>query len=842
MKKQLLWRDAWQAIGRTKGRFIAIFLLMAVASLTLVGLKMTGPDMRQTARHFYAQTHLADLTVTSPAGLTPALQATLRQEAGVKRVEFVHTADAVIKDDQTAIRITSLGGQLSKAQLVSGRLPKHRHEIALSYLLAKHYHRGQWLTLTAAPGLKVHRVKVVGFIRSSEYLDRNQIGNTTVGSGQLGGVAVLPKAAFRAEKPQLARLTLTATAGQDPYATSYQATVAAKQRHLQTTLRHQLTTQSQAQVAQLTARLPGLRQAAATNPAAAATLQTAQRQIAQLKAAPQGLTVQTREANPGYAVYRSNSARIDLVANVFPVFMFAVAILVALTTMARFVAEERQKIGTFKALGYSNFDVAKKFLLYSTLAATGGTLVGAAGGFWLLPRLIFSAYAANSTISGLQLGFSWGWLLTTWGLAVGATGLAAGWVLAQDAREIPAQLLLPPTPKGGARLWLEHVTPVWRRLAFKHKATLRNLWRYKSRMLMTILGVAGCTGLLVMGFGIRDSLGGIAHRQYGQLIKYDLLAVQKPTVTAASAERLDTALAQPAVAEHTAIHYETLTRRFAADPAPQTVALLVPHNAQQFRHFMTLRTRTSQKRLDLNAGVIISEKLATLAQVKVGDRLRLQDAQGQWRSMKVGAITEMYMGHFMVMNQATYQHYFGQPYRTNAQLLKLAAGAKVNPVARQLMATGALAGINENRSNQQMINNLLNSMDRVMVILIGLATVLAAVVIYNLTNINVEERSRELATLKVLGYDEGEATLYIYRETIILSVVGIFVGFLLGRWLHGFIITNLPPVDAMFDPQMRGTNFLLSAAIPLVITALVAVVMQKKIQKISMLAALQARE
>ena len=270
MKKQLLWRDAWQAIGRTKGRFIAIFLLMAVASLTLVGLKMTGPDMRQTARHFYAQTHLADLTVTSPAGLTPALQTTLRQEAGVKRVEFVHTADAVIKGDQTAIRLTSLGGHLSKAQLVSGRLPKHRYEIALSYLLAKHYHRGQWLTLTAAPGLKVHRVKVVGFIRSSEYLDRNQIGSTTVGSGQLGGVAVLPKAAFRAENPQLARLTLTATAGQDPYATSYQATVAAKQRHLQTTLRHQLTTQSQAQVAQLTAQLPGLRQAAATNPVAAA--------------------------------------------------------------------------------------------------------------------------------------------------------------------------------------------------------------------------------------------------------------------------------------------------------------------------------------------------------------------------------------------------------------------------------------------------------------------------------------------------------------------------------------------------------------------------------------------
>ena len=168
MKKQLLWRDAWQAIGRTKGRFIAIFLLMAVASLTLVGLKMTGPDMRQTARHFYAQTHLADLTVTSPAGLTPALQATLRQEAGVKRVEFVHTADAVIKGDQTAIRLTSLGGHLSKAQLVSGRLPKHRYEIALSYLLAKRYHRGQWLILTAAPGLKVHRVKVVGFIRSSE--------------------------------------------------------------------------------------------------------------------------------------------------------------------------------------------------------------------------------------------------------------------------------------------------------------------------------------------------------------------------------------------------------------------------------------------------------------------------------------------------------------------------------------------------------------------------------------------------------------------------------------------------------------------------------------------------
>src|SRR5699024_10554962 len=218
------------------------------------------------------------------------------------------------------------------------------------------------------------------------------------------------------------------------------------------------------------------------------------------------------------------------------------------------------------------------------------------GGFWLLPRLIFSAYAANSTISGLQLGFSWGWLLTTWGLAVGATGLAAGWVLAQDAREIPAQLLLPPTPKGGARLWLEHVTPVWRRLAFKHKATLRNLWRYKSRMLMTILGVAGCTGLLVMGFGIRDSLHGIGNIQYSEVQKNDVIALKNRHVNTTERQKLNKIFTSHDVTQTTAVQYQQLTKHLDSTGATENLMLIAPQSTKNFSKSINLQERQSKKK------------------------------------------------------------------------------------------------------------------------------------------------------------------------------------------------------------------------------------------------------
>lgn len=847
MKKHLLWKDAWQAIPRSLGRFIAIFLLMAVSAFALVGLKLTGPDMRQAATDFYRQTKLADLSITSNYGLSKADQRTIKHLAGVKTVEFGSLQDSQLSGSRRSLRIMSKTSKLSTSQLVSGRLPKESNEIALSYLLKGKYHQGETITLKTAGSLKHRRFKVVGFVRASEYLDRFNIGQTTVGTGQLTGVAIVTKSAFTSSTPTIARVSFTATAKLNPFSTRYQHLVNHKQSQLQTALnRHRAKRwrARQKQIKQLEAALTQAKALAATSSAAASQAKQLSATLTTLKQTGKPTyTVNTREENPGYAVYRSNAERVDILANIFPVLMFAIAALVALTTMTRFVEEERIAIGTLKALGYSNADVAKKFVLYSLLAATGGTLLGAAGGFWLLPRVIFNAYAANSTITKLTLNFSWTWLLVTLAIAIASTTLAALWALHQDAREMPASLLLPKPPKGGARIMLERVTPLWRHLSFNAKVTARNLFRYKTRMLMTIFGVAGCTGLLVMGFGIRDSLSGISTQQYEHIIRYDLLAVKKSKLTSQQESKLAAALKSSNVKRHTSVHTATLTRRFSSDPQTQSVTMIVPRSTSALKKYLTLTQRTPNKKLTLsNHGVVISEKLAKLAKVAVGDKIRLKDSNGHWHRFKVAGITEMYMGHFLLMNKHEYYHYFHRHYSSNAELitLKHGSGSRLQKTAAKLMASGALQTINENTSNKKTINTIMDSLGQVIWILIALATILALVVIYNLTNINVAERMRELSTIKVLGFYDGEVTMYIYRETIVLSLLGILVGFLLGKGLHTFIITALPPTYAMFDPTMTVANFCFSALIPAVITAALALVIHHQIRTVAMLDALKS--
>lgn len=663
MKKHLLWKDAWQAIPRSLGRFIAIFLLMAVSAFALVGLKLTGPDMRQTATNFYRQTKLADVTVTSNYGLSKADRKTIKNQAGVKTVEFGYLQDSQLKNSRRSLRIFSRTSKLSTNQVVSGRLPSKSNEIALSYLLKGKYHLGQTITLKSAGSLKHKTFKVVGFYRSSEYLDKSTTGQTTVGTGQLSGVAMVTKSAFDSSTPTIARVSYKATANKDPFKTSYQNLVNKKEPQLQKALdKHRASRwqKRQAQIKQLQAALTQAQALASASPTAAKQAAKLQATITTLKQTGKPTyTVNTREGNPGYSAFRSNAERVDILANVFPVLMFAIAALVALTTMTRFVEEERIAIGTLKALGYSNADVAKKFVLYSLLAAIGGTLVGAAGGFWFLPRVIFDAYAANSTITGVVLNFSWTWLLITLAIAIASTTLAALWALHQDAREVPASLLLPKPPKSGARILLERITPLWRHLSFNAKVTARNLFRYKTRMLMTIFGVAGCTGLLVMGFGIRDSLKGISQQQYSQIIRYDLLAANKSDLTTSQKNQLDQALKDKNIKRHLNVYSAQLTRRFSSEPATQTITMIVPSSSSQFSKYLKLTQRTPEKKLKLtNDGVIISEKLAKLADVKVGGTIRLKDSSDKWHKFKVAGITEMYMGHFMIMNQHEYRHYF----------------------------------------------------------------------------------------------------------------------------------------------------------------------------------------
>lgn len=847
MHKKILWKDASDAVKDSFGRFIAIALLMLVSTFTFVGLKMAGPDMRSTSQNFYRQQQLADLTITSNYGLDKTDQQTIQKQRGIDKVNFGYFQDSTVNGSQISLRVFCNSKNVSTYQVTKGHLPKNNHEIAISYLLQNKYHLGQTITLNQHSNLKNRRFKVVGFVRSSEYTDKNDVGQTTVGTGQLSGVAVVKKSAFDTDVYTIARVRYTKTKAMNPYSRKYQDYVADQQSDLQTALNRHRRAKYQEKQTQLATSQNQLNQAQAL----ASQNRALKQQQARLNQQAQQLKqlgypkyqINNRENNPGYNIYRSNSEKVDVLANVFPIFLFAIGALVSLSTMTRFVDSERINIGTLKALGYSNRDVALKFILYSLLSSLPGVLIGAIGGYLWLPKIIFNSYAANSTLADFQLRFDYRYVLIATIIVLVCTTGAAIIQLRGTLKTYPAELLLPKPPKNGSRILLERITPLWNRMSFNYKVTARNLFRYKTRMLMTIFGVAGCTALLVMGFGIRDSLKGISNNQYTNIIRYDMIAVQKNDLTHRQQNRFTDQLTSNKVKRHQPIYYEQLTKKAGTDNTEQKISMIVPQSTSNFAKYMKLYQRSNHQNLKLNNhGVVISEKLAKLLNAKVGSNIRLKDANGDYQTFHVSGITEMYMGHFVIMNQHEYRKIFNQQYHVNGQLITLKhhSTTQLQNYSEDLMDTGAVQGINLNTSNQKTINNIVKSLTTVIAILIGIATILAVVVIYTLTNTNVEERMRELSTLKVLGFYDNETTMYIYRETIALSIIGILVGYLIGDWLHEFVIVSLPPTNAMFDPNMYWTNYCLSALIPAVITACLAIVVYKRIKTVNMLDALKS--
>jgi putative ABC transport system permease protein len=870
---------------------------MGLGVFAFTGLKVSGPDMRATAEHFYKTHHLADLTVTSTYGLDKNDQALISSKSDSKKVEYGYFKDVLIKDTNTSLRVFSKAGKLSTYQIMDGRLPKNPQEIALDYLLQGKYQLGDKInfTETKAEGeevLKNHSFKITGFVKSSEFVDKNSLGHTNIGTGQLNGYAVGTNDLFQSDVYMIARINYDKLNSLSPYDSQYQDISDKNQTALEKLLKKQPQKRLEAlksgpqqeinegknklaaeqaklnqQQELLNPQKEQLEQAIAagypTDAALASQLQSAQSQIdsaqKQLtdssnllskkeetlkKLALPVYTVNNRkEGNPGYQSFMEDSLRIDALSNIFPVVLFTIAALVCLTTMTRFVEEERLNLGLLKALGYTNRQIRRKFLVYGFVSAFTGAIVGAALGHVFLPNAVFNAYTASSTFSDLQLTFSLPWTAASFATAIVCTVLSAYFISNVELREAPASLFFAKPPKAGSRILLERIRPLWRHMSFTYKVTARNLFRYKRRMLMTIFGIAGCTALLIMGFGIRDSLSGLSSRQFNDILHYDLIAVNKTNLTAEAQNSLDKLMTSSDIKSQESVYFGELTKVAGQDRETQQISLIVPEKETDFSKFISMRNRASGKKISLdNKGVILSEKLAKLTHAKIGSTITVKDSKKKSIPMKVSGITEMYMGHYIFMNSTVYQKVFKQNFDSNAHLVKLKndEDKNVQKVSVKLMKNNSITAIVQNNELKGIVDSILHGINSVMIILISCAVMLAVVVIYNLTNINISERIRELSTIKVLGFYDREVTLYIYRETIFLSIIGILCGYALGAYLHYFIITQVPPDNAMFNPSLMWSNYLLSGAITLATTFLLSILVHFQLKRVDMLGALKS--
>lgn len=549
----------------------------------------------------------------------------------------------------------------------------------------------------------------------------------------------------------------------------------------------------------------------------------------------------TRDDNLAYSSFDSNADKVAAIAQVFPVFFFLVAALVALTTMTRMVEEQRTQIGTLKALGFSGAAIAAHYLLYAATATLGGCVCGLLVGFRLFPTVIWNAYGIMYRLPTLILGFEWPYaLVSSIGalVCVLAAALGACWA---SLRSNAAQLMRPRAPKAGKRVFLEYITPLWSRLKFTQKVTARNLIRYKKRFFMTVFGIAGCTALLVTGFGLRDSISDIVDKQFYELYRYDTMVV----VSDDAGDGVQEILNDPEQISDSLLTAQEQAQA-QADGETFDFTLFVPQDPQRLADFVTLQTRQTGHPLEFGDGrVIVSEKLAKNLGVSVGDALTLSlESDGRTGTFTVGGIAENYVGNYVYVTPQTYADVLqGTPDYS----IYLAKAADDSADARKALSTRLLeqdgvSGVRFTTDLRTSFADTMKSIDYIVVVLIISAGALAFVVLYNLTNINITERQRELATIKVLGFYDREVSAYIYRETAILTLIGTLVGLVFGIFLHQFVVKTAEIDMVMFGRRVSALSYLLSAGLTILFSVLVNLVMYRKLKKIDMVESMKSGE
>ena len=901
MKRKTYWKDLLQSFTGSKGRFLSILTLMMLGSLAVVGLKVASPNMERTAWAYLKDTNAADMTVIADYGLDQADQEELQTLSGAD-VEFGYMTDLTLANSEDAIRIFSNTDKISKFQVTEGRLPEKEDELALADFWKDRYQIGQVIHLSQKKGsnsqLKRDSYTITGFVHSPDIFSKSDMGSSASGNGNLSAYGVVTKDNFKSSVYTIARLRFASLTDVNPFSSDYEKKleeeeetlkelvadngqarlekmkkdaqesldegkkqldqaetnlVAGKKRLQETDTKlqgqearlsqfpepqqSQISSQIEQAKEQLKQEKEKLSQAETDLTNEKAKWQTSQDEVNALTEPT--YHVYNRKSSPtgqGYLMYSNSAMSIRAVGNIFPVVLYAVAAMVTFTTMTRFVDEERTNAGIFKALGYHSKDIIAKFVIYGLVAGTLGTLLGILIGHYVLAPTISHIITERMIVGESQQHFYWTYSCLALGLSLIASVLPAYLVSRRELHEEAAQLLLPKPPVKGSKILLERITFIWSHLSFTQKVTARNIFRYKQRMLMTIFGVAGSVALLFAGLGIQSSVVGVADRQFKDLQQYQMILSVNSRASDSDKAKLEKKLQSDEVENYRLISFKQVEEKYEGKAGVQTVTIMVT-NKDDLEPFVHLEK--NGEKLSLSGGVILTDKLAQLAGVSVGDNFTIDG-----KTFKVGAITEHYVGHFVYMNQATYEEIYGQAPKMNTYLVQLKDKSERNTerVAGEFMDQVAVSGLVQNASTIQLFESFANSLNHTMAILVLVSVLLAIVILYNLTNINVAERIRELSTIKVLGFHNKEVTLYIYRETILLSLIGMIVGLVSGFYLHQFLIQMIAPGTFRFQPKVGWEVYLIPVLAVSVILTILGVFVNHYLRKVDMLEALKSVE
>ncbi|MBO7701746.1 MAG: FtsX-like permease family protein [Eggerthellaceae bacterium] len=871
-------KEFLRSISRKPGRFLALLAIVALGAGFYAGLRMTAPDMSLALDRYLDSTRTYDVRVVGTMGLDDDDLQALSELPDIEAVMGSRQADALAKIEgktyttrvhalpAAAATSTVLSdgvtvesddpNYLNRLILEEGRWPTAPGECVISAdrVLSQGIGLGSEIKLEQGTGklsdtFETRTFTVVGTVHMPYYVSSAAIDPSSLGSGVVQQVLYVADGTFTDDYPYTDAFLIVKDAAGAQYGTdAYDAIIDAAKKQVEGIADERCEV-----------RLDAITNSLYDNATSfSGLLDIAEYRLSHTQAEiddpePPTWLVMGRDKNTGMASFVSDSDRVDRIASIFPFIFFLVAALVALTTMTRMVDEERQLIGTYKALGYSRGRITGKYVGYVLLASVVGSVIGIAALGKLLPGVIMNAYAImyyvpagplpiDPVISGLSAG-----------LAIGVTLIATWASVAATLREKPAALMLPRAPKAGKRILLERIAPLWQRLSFTWKVTCRNLFRYKKRFIMTVIGIAGCTALLLTGLGLHDAINDIIDIQYGEIIHHNALITLENGLDASERARVDELLEESgAVESSTYAHVETM---LASGPraSDKRIDIVVPEDPPAFEAMRTIRTRTGHEPLTIESmgegKVLLNEKIAQELGIGEGDTFTLSPQDDMGNALptnydyEVGRLFENYIYNYVYATPAAYERAVGSAPKMNAIYANITsdADARAN-LDKLLRSSGLVKTLTYNDEAIDTYRTMLRSVDLIVVVLVVSAAALAFIVLYNLTNINIEERIREIATLKVLGFTRRETNAYIFREIILLAIIGGALGLVLGVFLEGFVVTTAEVDQVMFGRTIHPPSFVWGYVLTLVFSAISMLLMLPKLAKVNMVESLKSNE
>lgn len=832
----LTLKNLLREIKRTFTKFLSIFAICALGVAFFAGIRATSPDMKEAGDRLYNTYNLSDISVISTSGLTADNIRDLESIEGIRAVRASLFVDAMARgtgEKEKNLRLysmpiklkseyaplidlipdygidTSPEYEMNGVEIVSGRMPLNDTETALDYTLEGSLVKqlGDEITLTTSGGTVM--LRVVGFIRSPMYISMFERGTSSIGNGTSDGFAYASGNAISSLGTKLPVMSLLNT-----YYTRADIVISGKEGL------SAYSDEYEALVNEVTDRIEDY-------------------------ASTQSGTwyIQDRSGNPGYSDYSENTDRIAAVGDVFPLIFFIVAALVCLTTMTRMVEEQRIEMGTMKALGYGGWQIAMKYAVYAMSACISGGVVGAIIGFKLFPYVIMKGYSIMYYLGKLETPYRADIAFMAIAAMAACTAAATFSACYASLKEVPATLMRPKAPKAGRRVLLEKIPFIWKKLSFTSKVTVRNLFRYKKRFFMSVIGIAGSGALLVTAFGLNDSIFGIIEKQFGDIWQMDVQAYVYEAMPLADMQEL--LGKNPANDDFDSVMFclDSQMECKNGGRSQNGVHLLGVESAGSMAGRVSLHNGGAPVTLD-DSGVVVTAKLAETLSIKAGDEINMRTG-GEDHFMRVIGVADNYVYHYVYITAAYYETVFGKAMQYNGFMGNLKDGLTdetMDAMSTQLLSDSRMYTVRTIESIYASVWDSLSILNYVVLVLILGSGMLTFVVMLNLTNINIGERMRELATLRVLGFYDKEMYAYIFRENNALSVIGAFVGLLFGKIMHLFVIRTCEVDMVMFVRSAKPLSYVYAFALTIVFSLIVNLLMRPKVRAIDMVESLKSAE